>query len=436
MNQLFNIRQTISDILSIYASEAESKSILLADAISSDVPAMIESDQKRLKQILMNLINNALKFTEKGSIVVSVKTVHQSCLKFEIQDTGRGISPEEAKQIFIPFSQSKMEDMEKGTGLGLVVCQKLSTLLGGEIGATPRPDGGSNFWFTIRPQYVLKQTQRRMNLSSYEAVILSNCDEFRKIIATQLQVRNISSQGLSLREFLQQDPQQDTMILGGQTTHNKFAVIDDKNLSLQTIAQIEEHMHKSDTPANFPVIYYSNKGTWRRGIRGKIPFHGPELLANCAQLWGEKPTFHNRLDLDSHLEKLSLEELKDKKFLIVDDDPINRKILVRMLNQSGLQSEQATNGKEALHKLSPDHSFAAVFMDCSMPIMDGYQATHKIREQGDMVTIVALTAHAFEEDRRKCLEAGMDLFVSKPVRSEDVQDTLEKVISLKRKSVA
>lgn len=411
-----NIRDLVGDVLTTFAIEARRKGIFLADFIDPDVPSEVETDPDRVKQILLNLISNALKFTDDGQIIVAVSMRGEKHLMFSVQDSGRGISSHQENLIFEPFSQCSKKDVVHGTGLGLSLCKQICDLLGGEIGVCTDQPKGCTFWFSVMIQKMTWSRNPRTEFKNMKKKLLLFSSERinSEVIQRQLESREIATQIITkINDLLNQ--------IRSNSFSDKFSLLifDDQHISGDDIMKVKESFAIRGL-SDFPVIIFSSANAWQGSSQGHIPVHHPSLLAlveKCLKS-SSPPEDHtgNVIDLSS---------FREKKFLVVDDDPVNRSILSKMLSHIGAKSEVASNGMEAIEKIKgSDEAFEAVFMDFSMPDMGGLEVAKNLRALGNHVVIVGYSANAFDKDRVDCLKSGMDLFLAKPARLEHVQNIL------------
>jgi two-component system sensor histidine kinase/response regulator len=416
----FNLREMVGDVLAIFSNESKNKTILISEYVDPKMPSEIESDEKRIKQILLNLISNAIKFTEEGHISIAVTSTQDGKIKFTVEDSGRGISDVDIAKIFSPFMQIYSSDMNVGTGLGLVISQKLAQLLGGEISVYRNPEKGSTFWFTIRPKSQLSHTYARHDFTKDKALVLSNSAEFKFVITKYLASRKIDFDEIPIVDYLRVSE------LESKTAKPYTVIIIDGRLLNPLYHQaLEQKIKQTPSLKQLPVIYSAQVSeNWENSVKLKFPIHHSEFLKLLAKSLGEGK------DMGSHSSNASTIELQSFagiEALVVDDDPINRKIISKILSLLHITSQEASNGKEAIEKLQTK-AYHIVFMDCAMPIMDGLESARTLRGLGFTTPIVALTANAFDENKTKCIESGMNSFLSKPITAKEVSDVVQKTL--------
>ncbi|NND06006.1 MAG: response regulator [Saprospiraceae bacterium] len=430
----FELRNCIEDVLDIFANQASQKGIDLIYEIDAEVPAQIIGDHMRLRQILINLINNAVKFTKEGEIFVKVELEKRFAgdivdLKFQVRDTGIGIPEKKQSKLFRAFSQVDSSVTRKygGSGLGLVICRRLVEMMGGQIGIESEENVGSNFYFTIKsqagkqshPTYVTKLIDA---IKGKRILVVDDNETNLKILKTQLEqwgceVFLASSAASAIKEF-SSVPRID-MIL----TDMQMPGMDGTALA-KSIKDLQE---------DIPIILLTSLGD--TSYKENADLFSAVLI---------KPVKHHRLQkiIQEQLRRpnRSLGKSEDKKermstdfakrhparILVAEDNLINQVVIRKILNRMGFDPIIVENGREALRALEEDQ-FDIVLMDVQMPEMDGLEATKQIRERfGGYPFIIAMTANAMQSDKEACLAAGMDDYLSKPVMIDELISKLEK----------
>ncbi|HNT36153.1 MAG TPA: response regulator, partial [bacterium] len=446
----FNLRTTLEDLSDILAFRAQEKGLEFACLIDPEVPLMVQGDPGRLRQVLTNLIGNAIKFTQEGEILVHVSKVEeidQSVrLRFEVKDTGIGLESTQASKLFEPFTQLDMSITRKygGTGLGLSISKLLVEMMGGEIGVEAVPNQGSTFWFTavlqrsagtitetapvledIRGKRILvvddNTTNRlvlRMQLHSWECRLdeASTAQEaLEKLHAAQQQGDPFLIAILDM-----QMPEMDGEWLG-KTIKQDPSISDTILILLTSIGERGEARRVE----NLGFAAYLTK-----------PLHQSDLHRCLRTLAARKDIVED--DRPSRiLTRHSLSESRCKKFriLVAEDNPTNQLVAVRVLEKLGYRAEAVANGKEVIQALQSSVSYDAILMDVQMPEMDGYEAAGVVRNPNSPVPrhdipIIAMTAHAMVGDREKCLKAGMDDYVSKPIDVHEMAEVLARFLKV------
>jgi two-component system sensor histidine kinase/response regulator len=458
----FGLRETVEQAIEICAARAHAKGLELACAVDLDVPAKVRSDPTRLRQILINLVGNAIKFTEAGEVIVRVRAIgKEGMLRFEVIDTGIGISEDTQTDIFNAFSQTDSFTTRKygGTGLGLAICRELATLMGGKIGVDSVFGRGSTFWLDVRLDPVIEASPTftrlpRMRLVGLRALIVDDNASNREILTQHLQ-----SWGVEVTAAGDSDTA--IAVLGSdEGLRFDFALLDDQMPGMDGI-QLAQKIREDARLAALQLImlttrdgHESNHSTVQLFAAILIkPLRRSQLLNCVTRAMSTAPDSAledtaTRMGLnlpDAHAETLvALGRPKPPrtnagrafvpKILLVEDNPVNREVAVGMLESLGCVVIAVENGWLAIEAMNND-AYDAVLMDCQMPVMDGLTATAELRRReqntgGARVPIIALTANAMEGDRERCLAAGMDDFLSKPFSQQQVGVLLKRWLAL------
>ena len=422
----FNLRQSVEEALDLVAIKAVEKGLNLAYTIDKEVPDTIIGDPGRLRQVLGNLLSNAVKFTNKGEVVLSVSSqpidqINQiNEIHFAVQDTGIGISQDNMSQLFQSFSQigKSTTSIYGGTGLGLAISRKLVGLMGGTIWAESEADKGSTFHFTIKAfsgQFEpLPAIVSRQMIGKKVLIIVDNKTN-RRILFNQVHDWGmIPKAAPSLEEaldWIRSGNDFNVAILDtdlqGMNRLNLERKISQYNtaLPLVLLTSLGKHMPSDHACLTRPIKPFQLYKVLM-DILSRQPL--PQLVkAHVAGLPG--PNGHLRI-------------------LLVEDNLSNQKVAVQILKKLGYDADIAANGIEALQSLERQH-YDIVLMDVRMPLMDGLEATRIIRQRwpNNGPKIVALTALALEDDRKRCLEAGMNGYITKPIRKGDLAQALKHI---------
>jgi two-component system, sensor histidine kinase and response regulator len=431
----FNLQETIEGSLELLAETAQAKNIELAGFVLADVPTQLRGDPGRLRQVFVNLVSNAVKFTEYGEVVVSVANLSESVthvdLRFEVRDTGIGIPDEIQPRLFQVFSQADSSTTRKygGTGLGLAISKQLIELMGGQIGFTSLPGQGSIFWFTARfeKQPITAKAKGEfepVSLSNLHVLIVDDNDTNRRILEDQMQVWGIRATGAAgAQEALEklQDAGEDRFDVVVMDMHMPGM----NGISLAEVIKADSRLSKAR------LIILTSLGQLmdddqleRMGIDACLvkPVKQARLY-EC--LTGQRNVPHKT---DAQAAAPTAPEIEKLCVLLAEDNIINQKVAVAQLRKLGYSPDVVNNGMEAVEavKRTP---YDVILMDCQMPQMDGYEASRQIRlrekaEGGRPVYIIAMTANAMQGDREKCIAASMDDYLSKPVKDSDLKAAL------------
>ena len=447
----FLLSNTVEDTIELLAERAHQKNIEFASLILSDVPTDLRGDPGRLRQVLTNLIGNALKFTEHGEVVVRVEkeseTKDDVMLRFMISDTGIGISELAQKNLFQAFMQADGSTTRKygGTGLGLAISKQLVELMGGQMGVTSTPGHGSTFWFTARfgkqPLSLSVHPTPLLNLKNLRVLIVDDNATNRKILTHQLGSWGVISQeaesGLQALELLRSAAAEgvaydlavlDLMMPEMDGFETARAIKSDPKLAGVQLVMLTSFGARGHGPTagDAGVAAYLTK-----------PVRQSQLFDSLVNvIAGAVPTEVGfKAEASNLLTKHSLSETKmraAKIILLAEDNIVNQKVAIRQLHKLGYRADAVANGREVIEALSRI-PYDLVLMDCQMPEMDGYEATAEIRmsePQGKHTPIVAMTANALTGDREKCIAAGMDEYITKPVQSEELARVLNALFFL------
>ena len=464
----FDIRAAVDEVLDILAERASQKNLELIGLIYATTPLQLRGDPGRIRQILFNLIGNALKFTQEGEIVVDVSVVETTTdtttLRFAVTDTGTGIGSEAQQTLFDSFTQADSSTTRKfgGTGLGLAICKQLVALMHGEIGLISEKGQGSTFWFTVpfgQGSTSALPTFPNADLQGRRVCIVESNDTIRFLLQHYAQswgmiceVAQNGSEGLALLQQHAQGKQSFDIAL---LDHTLSETIQEDGLSLaKRIRQNHEISH-------IPLILLTALGkrgdgklAQHAGFNGYLtkPIRHQQLQQCLLMILGSDQQAPSSTTSPSTtlITRHTVEEARAQKqihILLAEDNVVNQKVAVRMLQKIGYRVDVVENGQEAVEAIDRT-SYDLVLMDCQMPEIDGLEATRKIREvekekreatekispddlpltphENHRVPIIALTANALTGDRELCLEAGMDDFLTKPVRLEALSATITK----------
>ncbi|NOT56404.1 MAG: response regulator, partial [Deltaproteobacteria bacterium] len=469
----FKARETVEEVVELLANRAQTKGIELACLIHEDVPFAVRGDSGRLRQVLINLIGNAIKFTQHGEVVVQVRLhadqtksamprqppaphpapqAGQTCqLSFSIRDTGIGITPEQLSRLFRPFSQADGSMTRKfgGTGLGLIIAKQLVEMMGGTIGVDSTPGKGSTFWFTVpltveqhRAQEVTASTR---GLEGVRLLIVDDNATNRAILHHQVNAWNMldesAESGARALELLR--------VAARRKAPHDLAILDMHMPEMDGLT-LARRIKADPLLAHIPLILLTSVGTHGDMAEARqagidIYIHKPARQSDLynalltamnqrnATLGPTQTPLTSRLVTTRTHPTGSSTTFANAHLLLVEDNPVNQDVALTMLEFMGCQVETVYDGRQALRALART-SYDLVLMDCQMPEMDGFEATKVIRAQEaaapsatrSRLPIIALTANAMLEDRERCLTAGMDDYLSKPFSQEALRQVLSR----------
>ncbi|MCF6355731.1 MAG: response regulator [Candidatus Polarisedimenticolaceae bacterium] len=433
----FDLGQLLGDIASTFAFCAEEKGIELICPANPALHECYRGDQGRIRQILANLVGNAIKFTEQGEVAVSYERVSrdktESLLCFSVTDTGIGLNQKQQAGLFERFTQADSSTTRKygGTGLGLAICKQLVEMMGGKIGVESRPGWGSTFWFTLNLPHTKQQTQPSStpDLCGEKVLVVDDSASNRQLLSgifNAWQVKHaLAADGEAaiqqLRDAAAQDAPFSIVLLDMQ-----MPGMDGRQLA----ALIQQDAQLADTR----LVLLTPQG--RRGDAGKVreagfagylckPVNQSELYSVLLQVAGIAQD-DDRLAA----RRIVCEWPQFNARVLVAEDNITNQIVVRsMLEKLNIHVDVADNGEEALQALERSPC-DLVFMDCQMPVMDGLEATRRIRDvrspvKDHAIPVIAMTANAMRGDRERCIKAGMDDYIAKPVDPARLRRVLE-----------
>jgi PAS domain S-box-containing protein len=429
----FDLRNVVEGVADLMAVKAQEKRVELLCLIEPDVPVVVLGDASRLRQILINLTGNAVKFTTTGEVSIRVKTGKSpNGIRFEVNDTGIGIPEEKCHLLFQPFSQVDPSSTRRygGTGLGLSIVRMLVEMMGGEVGLDSEEGRGSRFWFTVPlQQQSSAELPRLLSLLGRRILVVDDNEASRKLILELLACWNArTEQAADMEAALDR--------LQGAEAHPFDAVLADLEMLQgdceQFIALIREHSNRADIAVVLLTLQSQTANVERLrqlGLSAHVskPVKQRELGTCLASVLGHTPAL-----VAARAEPKQLITQPGARMglrlLLVEDNKVNQDVALGILENLGYRADLVSDGHSALAALS-QRDYNLVLMDCQLPGMDGYEATRLIRRRdtdvrNHNIPIIATTAHAMAGDREKCLEAGMNDYVSKPLRP----DVLEKAI--------
>ncbi|MBN2428641.1 MAG: response regulator [Deltaproteobacteria bacterium] len=436
----FDLYTLVEDVADLFASSAHRKGLEIIVSIPEQVPAALQGDSSRLRQVLSNLIGNAVKFTEQGEVVVEIscetETNDHALLHFSVRDTGIGISMQNQARLFQPFSQADESTTRKfgGTGLGLAIAKNLVEIMGGHLTVKSETGKGSTFRFDCELKKsgidIQAASSAPAGLAGRKILIVDDNATNRDILARQLSswglvptdVSNAADALKVLKETCKNDP---------------FSlVILDEQMPETNGLQLAFRIRENTQLANIPLILLSSSGITatseeikRAAIKAchSKPMRQSELRQSVAKLLSPLPESDKMVPAEEN-QPQDTGVPSGIRILVAEDNPVNQEVILNILNFYGCETDLAENGRMAMDAWQKN-PYDLILMDCQMPEMDGYEVTEVIRREeqktGTHIPVIALTAHALKGDREKCLAAGMDDFLSKPFKRQQLLDILK-----------
>jgi signal transduction histidine kinase/DNA-binding response OmpR family regulator len=438
----FNLQDSIADTMRVLALRAHQKGLELAYQVGPEIPTYVVGDPGRLRQILVNLVGNAIKFTQKGEVVVQAQlasqTDHELNLHFSVADTGIGIPAEKHSLIFEAFAQADGTTTRNygGTGLGLAISSQLAGLMGGRIWVESTVGKGSTFHFTVH--FGVAERQHASDIQTFQAELLHLPVLLVDDNATNRRILTDLTKGWGMKPVaVESGPAAlEAMTQAEIDDHGFKLAIIDGNMPGMDGFELAERIKKDPRMAGAMIMMLTSAGhrgdaarCRRLGIVAYLlkPIRKSELLAAILTVLGQRSSGAT-IDL---ITRYSLRETpRGLRILLVEDNRVNQVVVLRMLEKMGHTVKIACNGREAM-SFTAAEIFDLVFMDVQMPEMDGLTATRNIRgrekKTGFHIPIIAMTAHAMKGDKERCLEAGMDGYISKPVSGKEIEDMISTI---------
>ena len=439
----FELDRVLDNLANLIADKAAAKGLELIFDVDSQVPKLLRGDSLRLGQILINYSNNAVKFTEKGEIVISVRVLEDGrdevLLRFAVRDTGVGLTSEQMARLFQSFQQADTSTSRKygGTGLGLAISKQLAHLMQGDVGVESEPGSGSTFWFTARLGKVRNVPQRRLlapDLRNCRVLVMDDNELSRGVLHEMLSNMHFDvSEAATGKQALQ------------LAADKPFEVVflDWRMPDMDGFEVARRFQAMEPRPKLVMVTAYGREEVLREaegaGLDGVLikPVNASVLFDTAVRVLGgaageERTCARDNTDLSEELATI-----KGARILLVEDNELNQEVAVGLLAEAGLEVELADNGQIALDKMYTGR-YDLVLMDMQMPVMDGITATEKLRaqERFDKLPIVAMTANAMPQDRERCTQAGMNDHVAKPIEPSELFRALLRWIEPRHQVVA
>ncbi len=446
----FDLEKVFNDLSNIVIFKASQKGLELITSIAPDVPHILRGDPLRLNQILINLTNNAIKFTEKGEIIIRAEKQEEKRnrikIRFSVRDTGVGLSPEERKKLFKSFSQADVSTTRKygGSGLGLAISKNLAELMGGTIWVESEKGKGSTFyftaWFGIEKEQKSKHLITTSEIRNTRVLLVDDNETTLHLLSETLR-----SFGLKVTTAPGGEEALGALVHAGSDPYH-IVILDWYMPGLDGFSlarKIASHPEIDPKPSIIMMSAYDNDDTLKEKVRQDDslnidtfltkPVSYSSLLNAIMKVLGSKDSLPGDDERNELPDKL-VSRLRGNLVLLVEDNEVNQDVAVGMLEAAGMRAEIATNGREAVKMVKNSgvpSRFALVLMDLQMPVMDGYDATRAIRRMKEYrdLPILAMTSDAIAGVKEKCLRAGMNDFLTKPIDPDEFYRTLGKYIA-------
>ncbi|MDP2647043.1 MAG: response regulator [Desulfobacterales bacterium] len=448
----FDLRVALEEVCDLVAANAQKKGLEFVNMIDQEVPSLFRGDPGRLRQILVNLSGNAVKFTEKGEVTIRVSLDHENTthatLRFSVSDTGIGIPQDRMDRLFKSFSQVDSSTTRKygGTGLGLTISKQLVEMMGGRIAVASEQGQGSEFWFTAvfekQPEGQEKRIFVSEDIRAKRILIVDDNATNRYVLSEllkswQCRFGEASSGAQALKELrrglVAKDPYEIAVLdmqmpeMDGETLGKKIKQDPDlKNVILILMTSMGERGDANRVKEVGFSVYLT------KPVKQSLLY---DSLVTVSGTYMQEETPNKRPEEIITRHSLAEDQKRRMRILLAEDNVVNQKVALSILKKLGYSADVAANGKEAVKALAAT-AYDFVLMDCQMPQMDGFEATRKIRKKerqtGGHIPIVALTAHAMAGDREKCLAAGMDEYLSKPINAAELLRIMEKLTPIEK----
>jgi signal transduction histidine kinase/ActR/RegA family two-component response regulator len=425
-SESFDLAETVDRSVQLFAVPARQKGIELAHNLPEEVGTMVRGDSGRLGQVLANLIGNAVKFTDSGSVQVSATLTpldgENAIARFEVRDTGAGIDEESCQRLFQPFVQADGSFRRKhgGTGLGLAISRHLVLLMGGEIGVTSDPGRGSTFWFTVALKIADPAARSAPKLSAVagtRVMLIGESIAIKSVArgyleAWQARVEHYPDLAVAARRLMDEQPRESIIVVADFSSSSAA----DSRVWLQGLDLFDVRVillaaagqaYELDIPLRFQPLWVP------------LPIRRSRLLEALRRIVAGNPDDSLRLAAANRSDQRA-------SLLLVEDNPVNQRVAVGLIRKLGYEVEAVSSGTEAIEAVRAN-SYQAILMDCQMPEMDGFEVTARIRQMEGGISstpIIALTANALPGDRERCLEAGMDDYIPKPLQMARLAEVL------------
>lgn len=435
----FNLNQVLEEIADLMIPAVTQKRLKLVYDTPADLTEQIVGDSLRVKQVLTNLINNAVKFTREGQVLLRITVKDRNpgrlVLQFAVEDTGQGIPPDQVARLFRPFTQADASTTRRygGSGLGLSICQRLVKKMGGEISVASRPGEGSGFSFDAsfgRLEQRLETPQKISSGLAEKQVTLLAGDP----LISEILLRHLNELGCVTRHFNSAEEFADALTEPGSCNDIDILIIDPSAVgdSANQLEKIIEQRRRADKCHTLLLYDFEDERRDMFDSAVQKPLTRDRLEATLQEMLKQesarKPAGHR----PSHQEEI--EQLSGMRILLVEDTALNQQVVIELLDQLKVKATLANNGREAMTILEQQgiEAFDAVMMDIQMPVMDGFETTRRIRKHPLLkpIPVIAMTANAMTGDRERCLAAGMDLYLTKPINRRELIRALGQSLKL------
>ena len=445
----FHIEDVLENVADLCVIKAQDKGLELLFDVAPDVPTALVGDSLRLGQVLLNLVGNAIKFTEHGEVTLSIRTLPTPAdtadgpvigLRFEVSDTGVGLSPDQQDKLFSAFAQADASTTRKygGTGLGLTISKRLVELMGGSIGVRSRLGEGSTFYFSA--QFALQADQREQHVlepdvMQLRVLVVDDNARAREIMLAILQSQKFDAAAVHSGHVAMQalaEAKSEGRPYGLVLMDWMMPEMD----GLSTIRKIRAHPELEGTPAFVMVTAHSRDELLEHACDTRIdgvllkPVGPSAVLDSILTALGKEVVTHGRKRQREEANLEAESKLRGACLLLVEDNAVNQELALEILQGAGLHVDVANNGAEAVGMVHRK-DYDGVLMDCQMPVMDGFEATRQIRADSRFATlpILAMTANAMSGDRELCLQSGMNDHIGKPIEVKQLFTTLARWVT-------
>jgi PAS domain S-box-containing protein len=451
----FDLADVMDNLAGVIGLKAEEKGLELVFVEPPDLPNALVGDPSRLRQVLLNLCNNAVKFTERGEIVVAIEVLERAWdgvrLRFVVRDTGVGMSADQCERLFQPFEQADASTSRRygGTGLGLAISHRLMQLMEGEIGVRSEPGRGSEFHFSLRfplqPAAVRgPRVLRHAAFTSIRALVVDDNDFAREVLLGMVQALGMQADAASGGD----EALERLVLADANRAPYDLVLLDWKMPGMNGFECAERLLRlplsRRRPPSVLMVSAFSRDEVLQRAQERRLvfadlltkPVTPSSMFDACCRALGLAPVFVSSGSRREGLLNHTHAALRGARLLLVEDNAINRELALDLLSNAGVEVQLASDGREALDVLARA-SFDGVLMDCQMPVMDGFAAARAIRQRPEWrdLPVIAMTANAMVGDREKVIAAGMNDHIAKPIKVDEMFATLARWVRTRRDSM-